>query len=157
MENQYNFSEHEVFHNGDAKGGGFDTNAAISAGTQLVGEFAQIKAAHDAKKAAGISKSDIKAHCGNDPFFRFSKKQKQKHQDFLKCKADYLDSAPAINSKNKGGGGTDGGGGGNDTPPPPKNHTMTYVIVGVAAVALIGGGILLFKHMGKSAVPAAVI
>jgi hypothetical protein len=50
-----------------------------------------------------------------------------------------------------GGGNTkslsgDGGGGGGDLP--PKSNTKTYIIIGVVAVALIGGFIYL-KKTGK--------
>lgn len=152
MENTSIFSEHELFHNGS----GVDTNAAIAAGSQLVNTLGGLAATHAANKSAGISKGDIKAHCGNDPFIRLSKKQKQKHQDFLKCKADYLDKMRGQGGNNTGGGGGNTGGGNNDTPP-PKSHTMTYVLIGVGAIGLIVGGIFIFKHIGKASVAAPII
>ena len=86
-------------------------------------------------------KKAIKEKCGRKPIF------KKNRATYDACVKDYMNSL---------GGGDTGGDTGSDTggkkstmtDEPKKNRTTTYVIIGVVAVALIGGLIYL-KKTGK--------
>jgi len=95
-------------------------------------------------------KKAIKEKCGRRPIF------KKKRTTYDACVKQYMAQFNAGAGAGTGGdGGGDGGGntrslsgdgGGGDLP--PKSNTKTYIIIGVVAVALIGGFIYL-KKTGK--------
>jgi len=95
-------------------------------------------------------KQALKTKCGRRPIF------KKKRTTYDACVKQYMAQFNAGAGTGTGGdGGGDGGGntrslsgdgGGGDLP--PKSNTKTYIIIGVVAVALIGGFIYL-KKTGK--------
>ena len=93
-------------------------------------------------------KKAIKEKCGRKPIF------KKKRTTYDACVKQYMAQFGAGTGAGGDGGGDGGGntrgtggdGGGDDLP--PKSNTKTYIIIGVVAVALIGGYIYL-KKTGK--------
>jgi hypothetical protein len=95
-------------------------------------------------------KKAIKEKCGRRPIF------KKKRKTYDACVKQYMaqfNAGAGTGAGGDGGGdgggitrGTGGDGGGGDLP--PKSNTKTYIIIGVVAVALIGGFIYL-KKTGK--------
>lgn len=86
-------------------------------------------------------KKSIKEKCGRKPLLKKNRKT------YDACVQDYMNSLGGGNT----GGDTGGGTGGEKFAPtdePKKSNTTTYIIIGVVAVALIGGLIYL-KKTGK--------
>lgn len=87
-------------------------------------------------------KKAIKEKCGRKPLLKKNRKT------YDACVQDYMNS---LGGGSTGGGDTGGDTGGKKstmTDEPKKNRTTTYVIIGVVAVAIIGGLIYL-KKTGK--------
>jgi hypothetical protein len=91
-------------------------------------------------------KQALKTKCGRRPIF------KKKRTTYDACVKEYMAQFGAGAGGDGGGDGggntrgTGGDGGGDGLP--PKNNTKTYIIIGVVAIALIGGYIYL-KKTGK--------
>jgi hypothetical protein len=87
-------------------------------------------------------KKSIKEKCGRKPLLKKNRKT------YDACVQDYMNSLGGTNTPVDAGANTGGEKFAPTDEPPKKNKTTTYVIIGVVAVALIGGLIYL-KKTGK--------
>lgn len=122
--------DNEFFRGAD---GGTDYTALAESAAKLLGEG--VKAVNTAKSLKG---SD--ADCGSDPLIRITKKQKQRHRDYLACVANKNNQPTQSSTASPN---TD------YHQQKPKSKTLKYVLIGGGALVVIGLSALIIYKIKK--------